>query len=238
MKIIPAIDILDNKLVRLEKGKFQSSKIYSDNPLDIAKTFDGFGFEWLHIVDLSGSKSGKISTIDLLDKIKNQTRSKIQFGGGIRSLEDAKQLINYVDRIIIGSLSVTDKNEFEKIISEIGEQKIICAVDVKDEKVMIKGWTVDSELTLQNHIDYCSSVGIKNFLVTDIQRDGMLTGPNIILYSKLITNYPSLNFIASGGISSYDDLIHLKKINTYAVVVGKAIYEKKISLKELKEIAG
>lgn len=238
MKIIPAIDILDNKLVRLEKGKFQSSKIYSDNPLDIAKTFDGFGFEWLHIVDLSGSKSGKISTIDLLDKIKNQTRSKIQFGGGIRSLEDAKQLINYVDRIIIGSLSVTDKNEFEKIISEIGEQKIICAVDVKDEKVMIKGWTVDSELTLQNHIDYCSSVGIKNFLVTDIQRDGMLSGPNIILYSKLITNYPSLNFIASGGISSYDDLIHLKKINTYAVVVGKAIYEKKISLKELKEIAG
>lgn len=238
MKIIPAIDILDNKLVRLEKGKFQSSKIYSDNPLDIAKTFDGFGFEWLHIVDLSGSKSGKISIIDLLDKIKNHTRLKIQFGGGIRSLEDAKQLINYVDRIIIGSLSVTDKNEFEKIISEIGEQKIICAVDVKDEKVMIKGWTVDSELTLQNHIDYCSSVGIKNFLVTDIQRDGMLTGPNIILYSKLITNYPSLNFIASGGISNYDDLINLKKINSYAVVVGKAIYEKKISLKELKEIAG
>lgn len=238
MKIIPAIDILDNKLVRLEKGKFQSSKIYSDNPLDIAKTFDGFGFEWLHIVDLSGSKSGKISIIDLLDKIKNHTRLKIQFGGGIRSLEDAKQLINYVDRIIIGSLSVTDKNEFEKIISEIGEQKIICAVDVKDEKVMIKGWTVDSELTLQNHIDYCSSVGIKNFLVTDIQRDGMLTGPNIILYSKLIINHPSLNFIASGGISNYDDLINLKKINSYAVVVGKAIYEKKISLKELKEIAG
>lgn len=238
MKIIPVIDILDNKLVRLEKGKFQSSKIYLDNPLEVAKTFDGFGFEWLHIVDLSGSKSGKISTIDLLDKIKNQTRLKIQFGGGIRSLADAKQLINYVDRIIIGSLSVTDKNEFEKIISEIGEQKIICAVDVKDEKVMIKGWTVDSELTLQNHIDYCSSVGIKNFLVTDIQRDGMLSGPNIILYSKLITNYPSLNFIASGGISSYDDLINLKKINSYAVVVGKAIYEKKISLKELKEIAG
>jgi phosphoribosylformimino-5-aminoimidazole carboxamide ribotide isomerase len=238
MKIIPAIDILDNKLVRLEKGKFQSSKIYSDNPLEVAKTFDGFGFEWLHIVNLSGSKSGKISTIDLLDEIKNHTRLKIQFGGGIRSLADAKQLINYVDRIIIGSLSVTDKNEFEKIISEIGEQKIICAVDVKDEKVMIKGWTVDSELTLQNHIDYCSSVGIKNFLVTDIQRDGMLSGPNIILYSKLITNYPSLNFIASGGISSYDDLINLKKINAYAVVVGKAIYENKISLKELKEIAG
>jgi phosphoribosylformimino-5-aminoimidazole carboxamide ribotide isomerase len=238
MKIIPALDILDNKLVRLEKGKFQSFKVYSDNPLEVAKTFAESGFEWIHIVDLSGSKSGEISTIDLLDKIKNHTRLKIQFGGGIRSLEDAKQLMNYVDGIIIGSLSVTDKNEFEKIISEIGEQKIICAVDVKDEKVMIKGWTVDSELTLQNHIDYCSSVGIKNFLVTDIQRDGMLTGPNINLYGKLIKNYPSLNFIASGGISSYDDLIHLKKINTYAVVVGKAIYEKKISLKELKEIAG
>jgi phosphoribosylformimino-5-aminoimidazole carboxamide ribotide isomerase len=238
MKIIPALDILDNKLVRLEKGNFQSSKIYSENPLDVAKTFEGVGFEWLHIVDLSGSKSGKISTIDLLDKIKNQARLKIQFGGGIRSLEDAKQLIKYVDRIIIGSLSVTNRNEFEKIISEVGQQKIICAVDVKDEKVMIKGWTVDSELTLQNHIGYCSSVGIKNFLVTDIQRDGMLTGPNLNLYRKLITNYPSLNFIASGGIGNNDDLINLKKINAFAVVVGKAIYENKIILKELKEIAG
>ncbi|MCU0344091.1 MAG: 1-(5-phosphoribosyl)-5-[(5-phosphoribosylamino)methylideneamino]imidazole-4-carboxamide isomerase [Ignavibacterium sp.] len=238
MKIIPAIDILNNKIVRLERGKFQSSKVYSDNPLDVAKTFDKVGFEWIHIVDLSGSKLGKISTIDLLGKINNQTSLKIQFGGGIRCLEDVKQLRNYVERIIIGSLSVTDKNKFEKIISEFGEQKIICAVDVKDEKVMIKGWTVDSELTLQNHLDYCTSIGIKNILVTDILRDGMLTGPNINLYSKLITNYPSLNFIASGGISDYDDLISLKKISAYAVVVGKAIYENKISLKELKEFVG
>lgn len=238
MKIIPAIDILDNKPVRLERGEYQSSKIYSENPFDVAKTFDDYGFEWLHIVDLSGSKSGKISVFNLLNEIKNQTRLKIQFGGGIRSLKDAKQLINHVDRIIIGSLSVTNKNEFEKIISEIGEEKIICAVDIKDEKVMIKGWTVDSELTLQNHIDYCNSVGIKNFLVTDIHRDGMLTGPNINLYNKLITNYPSLNFVASGGISNCDDLINLKKIIVYSVVVGKAIYENKISLEELKEIAG
>lgn len=238
MKIIPAIDILDNKLVRLQKGDYESSKIYSDNPVDVAKSFDEAGFEWLHIVDLSGSKSGKISTNNLLKEIKNQTRLKIQFGGGIRKLEDAKQLISYVDKIIIGSLSVTNKNEFKKIISEIGEQKIICAVDVKDEKVMIKGWTVDSELTLQNHIDYCSSVGIKTFLVTDISRDGMLSGPNINLYEKLKANYPALNFIASGGVSGLADLINLKKINPYAVVVGKAIYENKITLKELKEIAG
>lgn len=237
MKIIPAIDILNNKLVRLQRGDYQSSKIYSDNPVDVAKSFDEAGFEWLHIVDLSGSMSGKISTINLLEEIKNQTQLKIQFGGGIRNLEDAKQLIKYVDRIIIGSLSVTNKNEFEKIISEIGEEKIICAVDVKDEKVMIKGWTVNSEITLQNHIVYCNSVGIKNFLVTDIHKDGMLKGPNINLYNRLITNYPSLNFIASGGISSCDDLINLKKINTYAVVIGKAIYENKISLEELIEIA-
>jgi phosphoribosylformimino-5-aminoimidazole carboxamide ribotide isomerase len=237
MKIIPAIDILDNKLVRLQRGDYQSSKIYSENPVDVAKKFYEAGFEWLHIVDVSGSKSGKISTIDLLKEIKNQTRLKIQFGGGIRSLEDAKQLINSVDKIIIGSLSVTNKNEFEKIISEIGEQKIICAVDVKDEKVMIKGWTVDSELKLQNHIDYCSSVGIKTFLVTDISRDGMLSGPNINLYEKLKANYPALNFIASGGVSGLADLVNLKKINLYAVVVGKAIYENKITLKELKEIA-
>ncbi|MEJ5263265.1 MAG: 1-(5-phosphoribosyl)-5-[(5-phosphoribosylamino)methylideneamino]imidazole-4-carboxamide isomerase [Ignavibacterium sp.] len=238
MKIIPAIDILDNKLVRLQKGDYGSSKIYSSNPVDVAKSFDEAGFEWLHIVDLSGSKSGKISTINLLEEIKNQTQLKIQFGGGIRNLKDAKELINYADKIIIGSLSVTNKNEFEKIISEVGEQKIICAVDVKDEKIMIKGWTVDSELKLQNHIDYCSSVSIKTFLVTDISRDGMLSGPNINLYEKLKTNYPAFNFIASGGVSGLADLINLKKINPYAVVVGKAIYENKITLKELKEIAG
>lgn len=238
MKIIPAIDILDNNLVRLQKGDYESSKIYSDNPVDVAKSFDEAGFEWLHIVDLSGSKSGKISTVDLLEEIKNQTRLKIQFGGGIRNLEDVKRLINYADKIIIGSLSVTNKDEFEKIISEIGEHKIICAVDVKDEKVMIKGWTVDSELKLQNHIDYCSSVGIKTFLVTDISRDGMLSGPNINLYEKLKANHSALKFIASGGVSGLADLINLKKIKPYALVVGKAIYENKITLKELKEIAG
>ncbi len=143
MKIIPAIDILDNKLVRLEKRRYNSAKVYSDDPLEMARTFSDFDFEWLHIVDLSGAKSGKLFITELIGRIKTETKLKIQVGGGIRNLSDAKMLIDKgVDRLVIGSISVIDKQEFEKIISEIGPEKIIASVDVKDDYVMVKGWTL------------------------------------------------------------------------------------------------
>lgn len=239
MKIIPAIDILDKKLVRLEKGDYNSAKVYSDNPLDMACTYSDLGFEWLHIVDLSGAKSGKLFISELVSRIKSETNIKIQFGGGIRNLNDAKMLIDKeVDRLVIGSISITDKQEFERIISEIGSEKIIVSVDVKDNSVMIKGWTLNSEIRLNDHIDYCLTKNVKAFLCTDIKKDGMLTGPNIELYKNLISEFPSAEFIASGGISSLQDLILLKQLNLYAAVVGKAIYENKIDMKELKKIAG
>lgn len=239
MKIIPAIDILDNKLVRLEKGDYKSAKVYSDNPLDIACTYSDLGFEWLHIVDLSGAKSGKLFITELISRIKCETKIKIQVGGGIRNLNDANMLIDKaVDKLVIGSISVTNKQEFEKIISEIGSERIIVSVDVKDNSVMIKGWTINTEIRLNDHIDYCLSKNVKTFLCTDIKKDGMLTGPNTDLYKNLIKEFPSAEFIASGGISSLQDLASLKELNLYAAVVGKAIYENKIDLKELKKVAG
>lgn len=239
MKIIPAIDILDNKLVRLEKGDYNSSKIYSEDPVEAAKRFYNAGFNLLHIVDLSGSKTGKISVTETIKRIKNETKLKIQFGGGIRSVADAKKLIDSgIDKLIIGSISVSDKNEFEKIILNVGSQKIIAAVDVKHDFVMIKGWTLDSNIKINDHINYCLSFGLETFLCTDIKKDGMLTGPNINLYKKLHKDFSSIKIIASGGVSNFKDLQKLSELDLYGAVVGKAIYENKIDLKELKKIAG
>jgi len=239
MKIIPAIDILDNKLVRLEKGDYSSAKVYSNDPFEMACTFSDLGFEWLHIVDLSGAKSGKLFLTELISRIKTETKLKIQVGGGIRNLNDANLLIDKgVDKLVIGSISVIDKQEFEKIISEIGAEKIVTSVDVNEDYVMIKGWTVNSEIRLSDHINYCLSQDVKTFLCTDIKKDGMLTGPNLELYKNLLSEFPSADFIASGGISTLQDLMLLRELNLYAAVVGKAIYENKIDLKELKKIAG
>ena len=238
MLIIPAIDIIDGKVVRLSKGSFESVVDYAKTPLEQAKIYGDHGFEWIHIVDLSGSKEGKINTVEILNEIKEETDLKIEFGGGIRSKDDVMFLNNNdVDGIIIGSLSVTDKNEFESIFNDIETDKIIIAADVLDYKIRIKGWTEDSMIHLFDHIDYCLSLGIDNFLCTDISVDGMLTGPNLTLYNEILNRYKSIKLTASGGISNIDDILELKKHPFRGAVVGKAIYENKINLKELSEIA-
>lgn len=238
MLIIPAIDIIDGKVVRLSKGSFESVVDYAKTPLEQAKIYVDHGFEWIHIVDLSGSKEGKINTVEILNEIKEETDLKIEFGGGIRSKDDVMLLNNNgVDGIIIGSLSVTDKNEFESIFNDIETDKIIIAADVLDYKIRIKGWTEDSMIHLFDHIDYCLSLGIDNFLCTDISVDGMLTGPNLALYNEILNRYESIKLTASGGISNIDDILELKKHPFRGAVVGKAIYENKINLKELSEIA-
>ena len=238
MLIIPAIDIIDGKVVRLSKGSFESVVDYAKTPLEQAKIYGDHGFEWIHIVDLSGSKEGKINTVEILNEIKEETDLKIEFGGGIRSKDDVMLLNNNdVDGIIIGSLSVTDKNEFESIFNDIETDKIIIAADVLDYKIRIKGWTEDSMIHLFDHIDYCLSLGIDNFLCTDISVDGMLTGPNLTLYNEILNRYKSIKLTASGGISNIDDILELKKHPFRGAVVGKAIYENKINLKELSEIA-
>ncbi len=237
MKIIPAIDIIDGKVVRLSKGKYESKVIYEKTPLEQAEIYNDLGFDWLHIVDLSGSKEGKINTIKILKEIKNKTNLKIEFGGGIRTKQDVITLNNIgVDGIIIGSLSITNKQEFESVFNNIEPNKIIIATDVLDYNIRIKGWTENTNVHLFNHIEYCTALGVPNFLCTDIAVDGMLTGPNFNLYKSTLEKFPEIKLTASGGVSNLNDIIKLQELPLRGVVVGKAIYENKIDLKELAKL--
>jgi len=237
MIIIPAIDILENKIVRLRKGDFNQVEFYSNSPLEQARLYESYGFKWLHLVDLNGSKTGIISVSEIILEIKSKTDLKIEFGGGIRSYDNAATLLALgVDKVIVGSLSIQDKNEFDKIIANAGADKILVAADVKDEMILIKGWTENTAISIYEHIDYCKNQGVNNFLCTDISTDGMLTGTNLKLYARLLKNYPDINLIASGGVKDINDVKALNDLNVYGVVIGKAIYENKIELKELVKI--
>ena len=238
MLIIPAIDIMDGKVVRLSKGEYNSVVSYDKSPIEQAKIYDSLGFEWLHVVDLSGSKDDNINTKKIIEDIKTQTNLKLEFGGGIRSKHDVVSLNNLgVDGIIIGSLSVTNKDEFKSIFSDVEPDKIIIAADVSEYQIRIKGWTENSNVHLFDHIEFCSNLGINNFLCTDIAVDGMLTGPSLNLYKETIAKYPNIRLTASGGVSSLHDIIQLSEHPIRGVVVGKAIYENKINLEELAKVA-
>jgi phosphoribosylformimino-5-aminoimidazole carboxamide ribotide isomerase len=238
MLVIPAIDIYENSIVRLKKGDFGSITYYKNTPLQQAKLYDSLGFQSVHIVDLIGSKTGKLTSLDSIEKIKAATNLKIEFGGGIRDEKTVSELFTAgVDFVIIGSLSIKNRSEFELILRNHPVEKIIAAIDAKNEKVKITGWIEDTSISIYSHIEYCSKLGVKKFLCTDISKDGMLTGTNIELYKKIIEKYKDVQLIASGGVKDIEDLKSLKKINPYAVVVGKAIYEEKINLKELAKFA-
>jgi len=238
MLIIPAIDIIGSKVVRLSKGNYENVDEYALAPVEQAGIFAEAGFGRIHIVDLIGSKEGKISVLEIIKGIKRNNKVSIQFGGGIRKAEDALNVLDAgADKIIIGSISVTDKEEFENIIKKTRAENIIVSADALNNEIMIKGWKEKSGITIEEHIKYCSGLGITEFLCTDISRDGMLAGPSFEMYDLLQNKFKDLKFIASGGISSLEDLKRLKKIGLYAAVTGKAIYEKKFDLKELKKIA-
>ncbi len=237
MHIIPAIDIIDGEVVRLSKGKYESKVSYDKSPLEQAKLYNDFGFKWLHIVDLSGSKDGKINTIKIIEKIGKETNLNLEFGGGIRTKQDVNDLINIgIDKVIIGSMSITNKAMFESIFEDVKPDKIIVAADVLDFKIRIKGWTEDSNVHLFDHIKYCKQLGIENYLCTDIAVDGMLTGPNIDLYKTTLEKFPDIKLTASGGVSNIEDVKKLIKFSVRGIVVGKAIYENKIDLKELAKL--
>ena len=235
MLIIPAIDIIDEKLVRLTEGNFEQTVSYGNTPLGQAKIFADNSFEWLHIIDLKGSLNNEITVLSILEQIKNETNLKIEFGGGIRSVKIARELMKIgIDRLIIGSISILDRKIFEKINNEVGSENIIIAADVINESVFIKGWSETSGINLFDHIEYCKTLGIKKFLCTDIMKDGKLENPNFELYKKLRDKNPEIDVIASGGVTSMNDLEKLKRMNLYGAVVGKAIYENRISIEELK----
>jgi phosphoribosylformimino-5-aminoimidazole carboxamide ribotide isomerase len=234
MKIIPAIDIKNNKCVRLYKGNMEKETIYFENPLDAATNFQQKGFSRLHIVDLDGAIQGSLENINVLKNIKENTDFIIQYGGGIRSYEKAKKILDLgIDYIIIGTMAIKSPDILEKISNDY-PGKVIVSLDVNDESVAISGWKEDSEVSIFDAIENIKTIGINTFLITDISKDGTLEGPNIRLYEKINSLY-DLNLIASGGVGSKSDLDALKKINIQNVIVGKALYEKKIALKELIE---
>jgi len=237
MLIIPAVDILNNRVVRLTQGDYQQVTTYDYSPLELAQRYERLGFEWMHLVDLEAAKTGSINTLPILKEIKQKTGLKLQFGGGVRNTNQVNELIeNGVDRIIIGSLAIENRNEFENIVSSNDASRFVVAIDANNERILTKGWTENSGGPIYDHIDYCTNRYINTFLCTDVSKDGTLSGPNAPLYSKIMERHPDINLIASGGISSLHDIIMLQSLNLYAAVVGKAIYENKIKLEDLASI--
>lgn len=234
MIIIPAIDIYNGKIVRSRKSDFKSIVFHEKTIFEQVNSYNDLGFEWIQIVDLQGSKTWKISVQNLLKEIKETTKLKIQYGGGVRDSESFKELIEIgIDKIIIGSLALKEKKEFEKIVISQGPEKIVIAFDIIKNFIAVTGWTEHSQMEYSEHLIYCSSRGLETFLITDIAKE-----LNVKFFSEITNKYPYLNFIASGGINKISTIDMLNEINLFGVIVGKAIYENKIDLNELAKLSG
>ncbi len=235
MKIIIAIDIIDGQCVRLTKGDYATKKTYFKDPLEVAKRLEDNGIQRLHLVDLDGAKASKIINYPVLEKIANQTDLHIDFGGGLKSAEDAKIAFSSgAKQITGGSIAVKNPAVFKSWLSEYGNDKIILGADCKDRKIATHGWLETSELEVIDFIQKYEKEGIQNVICTDIAKDGMLQGASEDLYGDILQNI-DIQLIASGGVSNLEDLKRLKAIGCAGAIVGKAYYEGKISLKELAE---
>jgi len=237
MQIIPAIDIIDGQAVRLEQGDYDKVSLYHKYPLEVAKKFEDAGLKRLHLVDLDGAKTGKVKNWKVLEEIAARTSLLVDFGGGIKSEKDVKIVFNSGAVLAtIGSIAVKDEPEFEKWLLQFGADKFLLGADVKEEKIVISGWQETTEITVYDFIQKYTEHGVQQIFCTDVKKDGRLEGPSIDLYKKIIGRFPVLNLIASGGVSSIKDLEELRKVGCKGVIVGKAIYENKISLVELQKI--
>jgi len=236
MKIIPAIDIIDGKCVRLEQGVYSAKTIYNENPLEVAKQFEDSGIKHLHLVDLDGAKQGKIINWKVLENIANNTNLIIDFGGGIKTSEDVEIVFNAgANQLTAGSIAVKDREKVKNWINNFGTEKIILGADVKNEMIAISGWQETSELNLFDFLEDYTKSGIKYSICTDISKDGMLVGSSIELYKKITFKFPELNLVASGGVTSIEEVAQLNKMGMYGAIIGKAIYENRISLKALEK---
>lgn len=234
MIIIPAIDIIEGKCVRLTKGDYSSKKIYNEDPLEVAKQFEDAGLKFLHLVDLDGARSNQIVNWKTLEKISSQTSLQIDFGGGLKSDNDLRIAFECgAKQITGGSIAVKDRATFENWIEKYGAEKIILGADVKEEKIAVTGWTETSNEFIYDFIRGYREKGIEYCICTDISKDGMLEGPSLELYKKIMGEIKDIKLIASGGVASMEDLEKLREINCYGVIIGKAIYEGKVFLKDL-----
>ena len=236
MRIIPAIDIIEGKCVRLSKGDYNTKKVYNENPLEIAKQFEAHGIQHLHLVDLDGAKSKHIVNYKILEEIASKTKLKIDFGGGLKSDEDLRIAFESgAKQITGGSIAVKDKSLFSSWIHQYGNEKIILGADAKEEKIAISGWQEDSKEELIPFIQEYQEKGIQYVICTDISKDGMLEGPSFQLYQKILEECQGVKLIASGGISTFEELPKLAELGCEGTIIGKAIYENRISLKQLEK---
>ena len=241
MRIIPAIDIIEGKCVRLTKGDYDTKKIYNENPLEVAKMFEASGIQYLHLVDLDGAKAKHIVNHKVLEQIASKTTLRIDFGGGLKSNEDLHIAFSSgAKQITGGSIAIKDRSTFEGWISKYGSEKIILGADSNHGKIAISGWQEDSVEDVIPFIKEYQKKGIKYVICTDIAKDGMLQGPSFELYNQIISqsindNGEPIKLIASGGISKIDELPKLIELGCEGVIIGKAIYENRITLKQLEE---
>lgn len=235
IELIPAIDIIGGKCVRLTKGDYEQKTTYNDDPVAQAKEFESLGFKRLHIVDLDGAKSKHVVNIDILRRITEETSLTVDFGGGIKSEEDIEKAFNAgAAMVTIGSIAVTQPELFLAWLCKYGPEKIILGADVRNGKVSINGWKEDSTEDLLPFLHKYIDAGVKNVLCTEISKDGTLSGPAIDLYKEVMREYPELHLIASGGVSSNDDITALHEAGIPAVVFGKSFYEGKIDINKLE----
>ncbi|MBS1627600.1 MAG: 1-(5-phosphoribosyl)-5-[(5-phosphoribosylamino)methylideneamino]imidazole-4-carboxamide isomerase [Bacteroidetes bacterium] len=235
MQIIPAIDVIDGKCVRLTEGNYAQKKIYNEHPLEIAKQFEDAGLQRLHLVDLDGAKAGKIINWKTLETIATKTKLMIDFGGGIKTDKDVEIVFKSGATLAtVGSIAVKNETEFTKWLLQFGAHKFLLGADVKDEKIAVGGWLETTNINVYAFIESYVQKNVQQIFCTDISKDGKLEGPSIELYKNIIQKFPEIFFIASGGVSSIKDLEALKLMGCKATIVGKAIYENKIKLEELK----
>lgn len=235
MDIIPAIDLIDGKCVRLSQGDYDRKTIYNENPLEVAKMFEDHGITRLHLVDLDGAKAHHIVNHKVLETIATKTKLIIDFGGGLKTDDDLRIAFECGARMITGgSIAVKSPEVFESWISKFGASRIILGADVKDEKIAVTGWTEDTDLQLIPFLENYTAKGITKVICTDIAKDGMLQGASVELYKKVLQAFPSMYLVASGGVSNMQDLELLAEAGLPAVIFGKAIYEGRIALKDLE----
>lgn len=237
MELIPAIDIIDGQCVRLTKGDYAQKTVYRNHPWEVAKEFETYGFKRLHVVDLDGAKAKHIVNSEVLQKITTETSLTVDFGGGIKTDEDIeKAFASGAQMVTVGSIAVTNPELFLSWIKKYGNDRMILGADVRNGKISINGWKEDSSEDLLPFLRKYVDAGVTNVLCTEISKDGTLQGPAIDLYKRIMQEYPNLHLIASGGVSSIDDIKALEAAGIPAVVFGKAIYEGRINLKELEII--
>ncbi|OSZ80135.1 1-(5-phosphoribosyl)-5-[(5-phosphoribosylamino)methylideneamino]imidazole-4-carboxamide isomerase [Chitinophagaceae bacterium IBVUCB2] len=236
MTIIPAIDIIEGKCIRLTKGDYNQKTIYNEDPVEVALEFEDAGLKRLHLVDLDGAKAGDVKNWKVLERIASKTKLQIDFSGGISTQKNLEITFSSgADFAAIGSIAVKDEFTFTGWLLAFGPERFIIGADVKDEKIVIKGWTETTSLTVFEMIDKYKTKGVKQFFCTDVNKDGLLQGPSLSLYKKIMNEHPSIDLIASGGVSTTKELEELREAGCKGAIIGKALYEKRILLSELKK---